>query len=284
MLAPSSLRVAREFTFTLRDFGQVRRLIHDLAGISLADSKYEMVYHRLSRRLRARGFTQFAHYLQCLEDEPAERELFVNSLTTNLTAFFRENDQFHYLADYVRNRRRTARPLRIWCAASSTGEEAYSIAITVAEAFGATPSGLDILASDLDSEVLATAKRAIYPAQAIADLTKDVAGKYFMRGKNGNSGFVKIKPEVSKYVHFERINLLDRSWPVSTPFDIVFCRNVLIYFAKDTQHRVLEHIRTVLHDDGLLFTGKSESLMHGNGLFRPLGSCIYAAGTRGSLP
>ena len=264
----------REFKFRQRDFAQVRRLIAELAGINLAPSKHEMVYNRLSRRLRARGMSGFDEYLASLQNDPQELECFVNSLTTNLTAFFREQDHFTILADFARTRKSIS-SLRVWCAASSTGEEAYSIALALASVYGEQTHRFSVMASDLDSEVLEVGRRAIYPIAATEKMPAELVRRFFLRGKGAQDGYVKLRPEIRGLVSFRRHNLLDKVWDVGQPFDVIFCRNVLIYFSKETQHRVLGHIRASLRADGLLFTGKSESLMHDTGLFRPLGRCVY---------
>lgn len=273
-MADSAVAARREFKFRQRDFAQVRRLIHDLAGIHLAPSKYEMVYNRLSRRLRARGMRDFDQYLASLQDDPHELECFVNSLTTNLTAFFREPDHFEILASFARSRKPTA-SLRVWCAASSTGEEAYSIALALAKVYTGRPCAFSVMASDVDSEVLEVGKRAIYPLASVEKLPREMLQRNFLRGTGDKDGYVKIRPELRAMVSFRRHNLLDKVWDIGQLFDVIFCRNVLIYFSKEIQHRVLGHLRSSLRPDGLLFTGKSESLMHDTGLFRPLGRCVY---------
>jgi chemotaxis protein methyltransferase CheR len=252
----------------------VRQLIYQRAGISLHAGKQAMVYSRLSRRLRETGHRSFASYLQWLEQpggaagEPEWQE-FVNCLTTNLTSFFREEHHFHELARDLRAR--GGRPVRIWCNAASTGEEPYSIAMTVAEAGS---QGSAILASDIDTKVLATASRAVYPADS-RGLTPERLRQHFLRGRGANSGFIRVKPELARLVEFRTHNLMSAQWSFGEPFDIVFCRNVMIYFDAPTQRRVLERIHRVMRPGGLLYVGHSENFTEARDLFRLRGKTIY---------
>jgi chemotaxis protein methyltransferase CheR len=203
-----------------------------------------------------------------------ETEAFTNSLTTNLTAFFREEHHFPLLQDFLRPRMRQP-SISIWCSASSTGEEPYSIAISVAELFGKVPHNVKILASDLDTNVLDKARAGIYPAERIAKMPESVARKYFLRGKGEQDGLVRVKPELQSMITYRQINLLDASWPMRGPFDAVFCRNVMIYFDKPTQHRILEKFVPLMSSDGLLFAGHSESFHHAADLFKLRGRTVY---------
>ncbi|HEX6364072.1 MAG TPA: CheR family methyltransferase [Albitalea sp.] len=264
-----------EFSFGLKDFERVRELIYQRAGISLHAGKQAMVYSRLSRRLRETGHRSFASYLQTLEQQgPAggpEWQEFVNCLTTNLTSFFREE---HHFAELARDlRARTARPLRIWCNAASTGEEPYSIAMTVAEA-GEAARGVSILASDIDTKVLATAARGVYPADS-RGLTPERLRRHFLRGKGDNGGLIRVKPELARTITFRTHNLVDGQWSLGEAFDIVFCRNVMIYFDGPTQRRVLERIHRVMKPGGMLYVGHSENFTESRDLFRLRGKTIY---------
>jgi chemotaxis protein methyltransferase CheR len=280
--APAASSVQRpvqaesEFAFCGADFERVRRLIFQRAGISLGTGKQAMVYSRLSRRLRDTEHRSFSSYLQWLEHASGavaetEWQEFVNCLTTNLTAFFREEHHFDVLADELK--RRSGESLRIWCNAASTGEEPYSIAIACTEAPGAGV-GLQILASDIDTRVLATARRGVYPADA-RGLSRERLHEHFLRGKGLNSGFVRVKPELARRVEFRHINLMAPRWPLGEPFDIVFCRNVMIYFNAATQRQVLEGLHAVMRPQGLLFVGHSENFSDAKDLFRLRGKTIY---------
>jgi chemotaxis protein methyltransferase CheR len=265
----------QEFAFGAADFERVRQLIYQRAGISLHAGKQAMVYSRLSRRLRETGQRGFASYLQWLEGASgpaADREWqeFVNCLTTNLTSFFREEHHFHALAADLKAR--AGHPLRIWCNAASTGEEPYSIAMTCAETLG--HGAARIVASDIDTNVLATAGRGVYPADA-RGLTATHHRAHFLRGKGENSGFIRVKPELARMIEFRVHNLMDARWSLGEPFDIVFCRNVMIYFDAPTQRRVLERIHGVMKPGSLLFVGHSENFTDSKDIFRLRGKTVY---------
>ena len=268
--------VDQEFSFSDADFQRVRELIYQRAGISLNAGKQAMVYSRLSRRLRDTSHRTFASYLQWLQfnngpSGEAEWQEFVNCLTTNLTSFFREDHHFHALVDDLRARQ--GRALRIWCSAASTGEEPYSIAMTVAETLGAQAQ-VRIVASDIDTKVLATAQRGVYDADA-RGLSAERMARHFMRGKGGNAGFIRVKPELAKGIEFRAFNLMGRNWSLGEPFDIIFCRNVMIYFDAPTQRQVLQQMHGVLKPGGLLYVGHSENFTESRDLFHLRGKTIY---------
>ena len=264
----------RIFEFTPRDFARVRALIYKQAGISLGESKQEMVYSRLARRLRARDMNAFEEYLDGLESgrDSGEWVAFTNALTTNLTSFFREAHHFPILAEHIRNRKA---PLSIWCSASSTGEEPYSIAMTACEAFGSPAPPVSIIATDIDTNVLETAANGVYPAERIDKMAQDRVKRFFQRGKGERSGLVRVRPELRQLITFKPLNLLAGSWPVSGPFDVVFCRNVMIYFDKPTQSQILARFVPLLKPDGLLFAGHSENFMYASDAFKLRGKTVY---------
>lgn len=267
---------AREFVFSAADFERVRKLIYQHAGISLSPVKQDMVYSRLARRLRATGKQTFVDYLDALEKNGGDEwERFVNSLTTNLTSFFREPHHFPILAEHLRQIG-SRRPIRIWCSAASTGEEPYSIAITVAETFGTNTSHVSIVASDLDTNVLATARKAVYPLERVEKLSPERLRKFFMRGTGSQEGYVSVRPELKDMIEFQRVNLLDAHYSVKGPLDIIFCRNVMIYFDKPTQYKILSRFAPMLQPDGLMLAGHSESFLHAADLFKSLGKTVYA--------
>ena len=268
--------VAHEFAFSGADFQRVQRLIHERAGISLHDGKRAMVYSRLSRRLRETGENSFQRYLDALEAMKgaageAEWQEFINCLTTNLTSFFREEHHFHALNDALKPH--AGKPLRIWCNAASTGEEPYSIAMTVAESIGLS-SQARLLATDIDTKVLATAQRGIYAADS-RGLSPQRLQKHFMRGTGANAGFIRARPDLQKMIEFRTFNLMAPSWSLGDPFDMVFCRNVMIYFDHPTQRKVLERIHAVMKPDSLLFVGHSENFTDSRDLFQLRGKTIY---------
>lgn len=278
MSAPTapSLSADREFTFQTKDFARVRSLIYERAGISLHDGKQAMVYSRLSRRLRETGHNSFESYLQWLENTPAtqntqEWQEFVNCLTTNLTAFFREEHHFHALADWLKAR--GSKPTRIWCCASSTGEEPYSLAITVAESLG-LHAPVKIMASDIDTQVLATASRGVYDA-ASRGLSQQRLRNFFLKGKGAQEGLMRVKPELARFVEFRPFNLMQTQWQLGESFDVVFCRNVMIYFDAPTQRKVLERIHAVMKPGGMLYVGHSENFTDSRDLFLLRGKTVY---------
>ncbi|MBK4736353.1 CheR family methyltransferase [Noviherbaspirillum pedocola] len=263
----------KEFDFTPRDFERVRALIYRRAGIALAAGKQEMVYSRLARRLRAVGMNSFEGYLDALErnGDDAEWEAFTNSLTTNLTSFFREEHHFPVLADHVRQRD----AVQIWCCASSTGEEPYSIAMTLCEAFGTLTPPAQILATDIDTNVLATAEAGVYPMERVERLSPERLKRFFLKGTGAKEGLVRVRPELRKLITFRQLNLLDASWQVSSAFDVIFCRNVMIYFDKPTQGRILERFAPLMKSDGLLFAGHSENFLYVTNAFKLRAKTVY---------
>ncbi|HJV50010.1 MAG TPA: CheR family methyltransferase [Noviherbaspirillum sp.] len=279
---------AKEFDFTARDFERVRGLIYKRAGIALAESKQEMVYSRLARRLRATGIRSFEAYLDALENkgDDNEWEAFTNALTTNLTSFFREAHHFPILADHVRGKKD---PISIWCCASSTGEEPYSIAMTLCEAFGTTTPPAHVIATDIDTNVLNTAANGIYGIDRLDKMPPERAKRFFLRGKGQQEGLVRVRPELRQMVTFKQLNLLSDSWPVSGPFDAIFCRNVMIYFDKPTQSKILARFVPLMKPDALLFAGHSENFLYVSDAFKLRGKTVYEldphpTGTRHAPP
>jgi chemotaxis protein methyltransferase CheR len=236
----------REFSYSRADFERVRSIIYRKAGINLSDSKKQLVYSRLARRLRALKLPDFASYLAYLEVNDSEQQEFVNALTTNLTAFFREPHHFEILAHYAQQLKPTHRPLRVWCAASSTGEEPYSIAIALAEVYKTYQPPVEIIASDIDSSVLREARAGIYNLARLESVSLERKKQFFQRGTGRNSGKARIVSELVKCIEFRQLNLLDKDWPLEPPFDIIFCRNVMIYFDKKTQLQLLERMVNLL--------------------------------------
>ena len=264
----------REFDFAKRDFEEVRKMIYDHAGIALSDAKEDMVYSRLARRLRATGIKTFRDYLQYLRvGHEDEWEAFVNSLTTNLTDFFREAHHFTLLKDFLRTRGN--QPMTIWCSAASTGEEPYSIAMTAVEACGGGKAQVKVLASDLDTNVLKKGREGVYPLERLQKLSAAQQRQFFLKGTGDNAGMARAKPELRAMVDFLQLNLLDARYPIREPLDAIFCRNVMIYFDKPTQYAILKKMKPLLKPDGLLFVGHSEALYHATDLFRLRGQTVY---------
>jgi len=267
-------RVQRELEFTDRDFHRIRELIAARAGIVLAEHKRDMVYSRLGRCVRNRGLRRFSDYLRWLTagSEQGAWQEFVNALTTNLTAFFRESHHFELLAAHVRQRRD---PVRIWSAGASTGEEPYSIAMTLAETLPSL-GNLEVFATDIDSDALARARNAIYPLEQVRrQVSEERLRRFFLKGCGERAGYVRVRPELSRQVHFEPLNLIGPHWPAQPRFDAIFCRNVMIYFDRETHARLLERFSRLLKKDGLLFVGHSENFTNISQCFRLRGQTVY---------
>jgi len=272
---------AREFIFTAADFERVRKLIYGLAGISLSPSKREMVYSRLGRRLRILGLSEFSDYLHLIESgAAAELEAFTNALTTNLTAFFREEHHFPLLAELLQ-RHKGEGQITLWCAAASTGEEPYSMAMTASEVFGTLTPPVRILATDIDTSVLAKAQQGVYAMERLEKMSQERIRRFFLRGKGAQAGQARVRDELRAMINYRPLNLLDASWPIRGQFHAIFCRNVMIYFDKSTQYAILKKFVPLLRPDGLLFAGHSESFHHAADLFRPRGKTVYEAAGRG---
>ena len=272
IVLPKLPPIQREFVFTDDDFDRIRRFIHQRAGIALNPSKKDMVYGRLVRRIRALQLPSFTAYLERLFSERGNEELehFVNALTTNLTYFFREEHHFPILADHLRSR---SGEVSIWCCAASTGEEPYSLAMTALEtASSGARLNVNIVATDLDTNVLRVGAEGIYGAEAINKLPAGMANRYFDRVDDQRW---RAKPALRQMIRFQQLNLVDTQWSVRGPFDAIFCRNVMIYFDRDTQLAVLRRFAPLLKPDGLLFVGHSENFYHATDLFRLRGKTVY---------
>lgn len=273
-IARDALLPGREFAYAKADFDRVRKLIYQHAGISLNDSKTEMVYSRLAKRLRQVGARSFGDYLGILDDdEHPEWQEFVNALTTNLTEFFREPHHYPILAAHAKTS--AVKPYRVWSAACSTGEEPYSLAITLCEAFESLEPQVSIVATDLDTAVLTRACEGIYAADRIEGIESERLRRFFLKGKGARQGSARVRASVRALVTFRQLNFLAAQWDLAGPFDAIFCRNVLIYFDKPTQRRVLGRLAERLAPDGLLFAGHSESLLHASDVFQPIGKTVY---------
>ncbi|QHJ10646.1 Chemotaxis protein methyltransferase [Paraglaciecola mesophila] len=262
----------QEFAFSHRDFQQIRGILYKKTGIQLADSKDSMVYSRLARRLRALKLPNFTAYLRYLATHENEEQHFINALTTNLTSFFREPHHFPVLKRYLQEMPNSR---RIWCAASSTGEEPYSIAMTVAETYGRFDVPIEIIASDIDSKVLQTARDGIYPIERIEGLSLEQKKRFFQKGTGCNAGKVRVVPELAKMVSFTQLNLTAKEWQIPAPIDVIFCRNVMIYFDKDTQIRILERMVSMMSKKGIYVAGHSENFAAAEHVVKLLGKTVY---------
>ena len=271
----------REFEFTDRHFNWFKELVMEQTGIALSDQKKDLVYGRLARRLRKLNFDDFNQYYQLLKDNPGDELIeFINSITTNLTSFFREQHHFDFLSNdalkYLLNARKTEKRLRIWSAGCSTGEEPYSIAKTILESVPNIKTwDIKILATDIDTDVLHKASQGIYDKKRIEGLDKTKIEKWFLKPKEKESSDkVRVHPKLRELITFKQLNLMG-DWPMRGQFDVLFCRNVVIYFNKDTQRVLFERYANILKDDGYMFLGHSESLYKVSDRFSLLGKTIH---------
>lgn len=269
----------REFRFTDDDFSFIRRLVGEQTGINLSDGKREMVYGRLARRLRERGIGSFAEYCESLTRDDGELLHLVNAITTNLTSFFRENHHFEYLRNTVLpelfERNRHSRRLRIWSAGCSTGEEPYSLAIVLKETLPASGWDAKILATDIDTNVLDKARRGVYAFDGVRNMAQERLQRWFQRGKGPNAGKVRVSPALQETISFRQLNLMNESWPMNGRFDVIFCRNVVIYFDKPTQKRLFARFAQMLDTRRHLFIGHSETLFQICDAFELVGNTVY---------
>ena len=263
----------REFPFSPEHFRLISDRIYSFSGIKLPEAKREMVYARLARRLRALGLSSFDEYVRYLEAEPAEWEHCTNALTTNVTSFFREEHHFRFLAEHAHARAGKGGAYRVWSAGCSTGEEPYSIAMTLCDSLPG--ANYRIVATDLDTQVIATARQAVYPLGAVLKLPEARQKRFFLRGTGSNDGRARVRPEIASHVEFARVNLMDSEWAVEPPFDAIFCRNVMIYFDKPTQRRLIERYARMLAPGGLFFAGHAESLLDQGRVFKLRGQTVY---------
>jgi len=269
----------REFQFTDRDFAFLRQIAYDHTGITLGDSKRQMVYGRLARRIRQLGLGSFADYCKRVEDDlDSELGELVNAITTNLTSFFRENHHFEHLANTalpeIMACNAGARRLRVWSAGCSTGEEPYSIAMTLAESGQLSGWDARILATDIDTNVVAKASSGVYGDDRIQGIAPQRLRRWFQRGNGANAGKARVVQPLRDMIAFRQLNLLG-PWPMQGPFDIIFCRNVVIYFDKETQRKLFARYADLLAPHGYLYIGHSENLFKISEQFRLLGGTIY---------
>lgn len=251
----------KEFNLSDEDFNDISERIFKLSGIVLRRNKQDMVYGRLARRLRALEISSFKEYRKFL-DTPAgienETQHFVNALTTNLTSFFREEHHFEHFRGYIQSiiNENPKHPLRVWCSAASTGQEPYSIAMTL-ESLGISSltHNIKVLCTDLDTNVLRTAEMGIYDKHSVEKLPAIKIKQYFSQKQNGEYCVI---PTLKEFLIFKQLNLLS-GWPMKGPFDAIFCRNVLIYFDQPTRAAIVQKMLNLLPTGGILYLGHSEA-------------------------
>jgi chemotaxis protein methyltransferase CheR len=268
----------REFEYTKADFDLLRTVSNQHSGILVPDDKFDMFYSRLSKRLRVLGLDSFSAYYRYLMAHPDEEFTeFINAITTNLTAFFRENHHFEFIKHTVipelLKKNASTRQVRVWSAGCSTGEEPYSLAMTLKEHLPADWT-IKILATDLDTQVLQTAAEAIYPLDRVNGIAETRMKRWFQRGTGDQADKVRVKPELRRLIQFNQLNLM-QDWPMKSLFDFIFCRNVLIYFDKETKLTLALRYGQLLPPNGYLFIGHSESLHQLNTGFGLVGNTIY---------
>ncbi len=276
-------RKKREFPFSQQDFDFLRKMSNEHSGIVVSDDKYDMFYSRLCKHLRRLGLSNFSEYCQVLSKGcGAEFSEFINSITTNLTSFFRENHHFEFLSKTIlpelMQRNAASRRIRIWSAGCSTGEEPYSIAMTLLEQ---VPSSWDIkiLATDLDTDVLSKASTGVYTKDRIEGLDDRRVKRWFKKGKGGQENKVRVDERLRSIIKFSQLNLM-KSWPMNGPFDVIFCRNVLIYFDNETKEKLVGRYSDILAEDSCLFIGHSETLHRITNQFDLVGKTIYRNGAK----
>lgn len=268
----------REFVFTEDDFQFIRKLVSEKTGIVLNDAKRNLVYSRLSRRLRQLGLDLFADYCNLLKaGDDDELVHFMNAITTNLTSFFRENHHFEYMHDTLLPElmaTKTERRIRIWSAGCSTGEEPYSLAMVMHETLPKTGWDVRILATDLDSDVVAKAQRGVYTQERVNGISPERQRRWFLRGKGNSDGLVQVRPPLRDLITFRQLNLMSE-WPLKGPLDLIICRNVVIYFDKPTQRILFDRYADLLPVNGHLIIGHSESLHKVTDRFKLVEKTIY---------
>ena len=275
----STQQAEQEFEFTDSEFKRLRELVHSLTGIALSEAKRELVYGRLARRLRKLRLTSFTEYCRLVEsDESAELQELTNAITTNLTSFFREDYHFKQLAaealPQIESKRLAARRIRLWSAGCSTGEEPYSLAIVLREALAHLPNwDIKLLATDIDSKVVATATDGVYAKERFKGVAPERVRNWF-QDIAARPGFSRASAELKSLITFKQLNLLD-PWPMKGSFDVIFCRNVVIYFDKATQRGLFDRMADLQEPGGWLFIGHSENLLNVTRRYKLVGRTVY---------
>lgn len=269
--------LSREFPMSDKNFALIKKRAYELTGINLTDHKKNMIYGRLARRLRALKLKTFDQYCDVIAAaDSSELNDFINSITTNLTSFFRESHHFDFLEKTVfpelLKKNAQKKRIRIWSAGCSTGEEPYSLSILMNETLPVSTWDIKLLATDLDSNVLDCGKQGVYEMDRVESISDSRKKRWFLRDRATDQ--VSVKPVLKEIISFKQLNLL-QSWPMKGPFDIIFCRNVVIYFDKDTQRKLFKRYASLMSPKGYLFIGHSESLNNVSNEFESLGHTIY---------
>jgi chemotaxis protein methyltransferase CheR len=267
-----------EYAISTEEYQRFRRLIYDKSGIALGDQKQTLVASRLSKRLRELDLATFSDYYAHLMNDPNREEFtrMLDLISTNKTEFFREPKHFDVLRERILPELAGEKRIRIWSSACSTGEEPYTIAMTLYDGVS-DPTQWDckILASDLSTRVLAKAAAGLYDAERVRDVPSEIVKRHFLRGRGTSEGLLKVKPHLSAMIQFRRMNLMDDQFPIKSPLNLVFCRNVMIYFDRPTQERLVNKFYRYLKPGGYLFIGHSESLQWVTHPFATVAPTIY---------
>ncbi len=269
-----------------KEFNYLKDLIYQQTGIALASHKKIMLQSRLNVRLRTNQIPNFVEYVKKLQTDKSffEKEVLeiINRVTTNKTDFYRENHHFEYLKNtFLPKMEELAKnnfkkKIRIWCSAASTGEEPYTIAITLLEYFTDKPGwDLKIIATDIDTNVLATAEKGSYKEDRMSPVKPELKNKYFLTVSDGKTKEFQVKPILKGLIEFKKLNLLESPYLFKEQFDLIFCRNVIIYFDKPTQTKIFYEFEKVLSKDGILIIGHSETLFGISESYKFLGQTVY---------
>ena len=250
------------------------QILRRRTGIVLGEHKMDMAARTLGLRTRHLGLTSVRDYVNMLETDvnAPEWDRFISAFTINHTAFFRERHHFKTLAEFAQARRR---PISVWCCAASTGEEPYTIAMTLHDACGQSETGLSVIATDIDTHAIEQAQKGVYTLDRVKPVPPEFLKRYFLRGSGRQAGLAMVKPVLRQMVSFDVLNLVAPNWPFTQKFDAIFCRNTMIYFDKQTQTRILERFVPLLKPGGLLFAGHSENFTYLTKALRLKGQTVY---------
>ncbi|MCP9473283.1 MAG: protein-glutamate O-methyltransferase [Nitrospira sp.] len=266
------------YSITKDEFRRFQKLIYDKSGITLSDQKESLLVARLMKRLRELGLQTFSQYYELVAGDQAGEEFarMLDLVSTNKTDFFREPKHFEFLREQILPQLERDKRVRIWSSACSTGEEPYTIAITLYEGIRDSRQwDFKILASDLSTRVLEQAMAGVYEAERLKDVPIDLLRRHFLKGKGSNEGLFKVKPHLASIIEFQRINLMNEHFPIQMPLDVIFCRNVMIYFDRPTQERLVNKFHRYLKPGGYLCIGHSESLQWVRHPFKSVAPTIY---------
>lgn len=262
----------QEFPFSHQQFDALRQKARAHTGIQVPDDKFQMYYSRLVRMLRKHQLGSFDQLIEWVEQSPDNFTQFINAITTNVTSFGREQHHFDYLKDYIL--RHKPKTFRIWSAGCSSGQEPYTLIVNCFEACQASGTQLSIHATDLDSEVLKKAQNGVYPLSELDEFSLEQKRRFFLKGTGSHNGMARVKAEFRHLIAFSQLNLI-KPWQHKEPFDVIFCRNVIIYFDTPTKQQLVNNFANTLLPNGHLFLGHSETLGKQAGQFEHIGKTIY---------